>query len=258
MKFKPTGKTGGLLVELGRATAIHEPISVNDRKAEPIIPTMNAIPVLYIEDNERDRALVQHVAELAGTRLKIRCVGGVPEAVDYMRGQGQFNNRVDHPLPVFILLDFHLDNQTGLEFLCWLRTRPEFESLPVCIYTDADFVEPIASSYSAGADAFMLKAGSLTRLQAILRALEFCAASSPPSFKSLAGLPEHRTAPREHRLKASDQPQTPIYGTNQINRTLGASHPPGRYHYRPPQVGTFSTCVGSARHPEPLGPRGNR
>lgn len=168
---------------------------------------MNTIPVLYVEDNEHDRALVQHVAELAGTRLKIRCVGGVPEAVDYMRGQGQFNNRVDHSLPVFILLDFHLDNQPGLDFLYWLRTRPEFESLPVCIYTDADFVEPIASSYSAGADAFMLKAGSLTRLQEILRALESCAASTPPSFKSLVGLPEHRTAPREHRLKARDQPK---------------------------------------------------
>jgi CheY-like chemotaxis protein len=147
---------------------------------------------LYIDDDENDRVLVQHAAESAKIDLEIRCPSGIPEAMDYVGGRGQFADREKHPLPALILLDYHLNGRTGPEFLYWLRGRPRFTAIPVCVCSDTDLADPIARSYRAGGDHFLRKPTSFKRLEAILRALAPCIASTPPAFDLLVGLPEYR------------------------------------------------------------------
>ncbi len=155
----------------------------------------SASTVLYIDDNDDDRTLIQQAAESTRVALNFACLRGVNEGIAYLTGRGPFVDRTSCPSPAFILLDYHLDGRTGPEFISWLRATPELTGIPVCVYSDADRREPIADSYRAGAALFLVKPRSFDRLQALVRALNSCASFVPPSFNPLRCLPEHRCRP---------------------------------------------------------------
>ena len=158
------------------------------------VPDMRSSPVvLYIDDNQNDRMLVQLAATLSRVDLEFRCMDDISEGIDYLTGRGGFADRQQHPLPAFILVDYHLRGCIGLELVVWLRAQPELAAIPVCVYSDADVSEPIGNSYRAGADHFLTKAQSLDRLQAIIKVLDSCVATAPPSLGMLKDLPEHRS-----------------------------------------------------------------
>ena len=148
--------------------------------------------VLYIDDNENDRILVRLAAQSAKVALEFRCLGDISEGMDYLAGKGRFGDRQQHPLPVFILLDYYLHGHIGPEFLGWLRARPQLAAIPVCVYSDTDESEPIGRSYRAGAGHFLTKATSFDRLRAVVGVLASCAATAPPCLDLLRELPEHR------------------------------------------------------------------
>jgi CheY-like chemotaxis protein len=170
----------------------------------PHMPRARFLPLaLYIDDSQNDRALVQLAVELSKVDLEFRCLGDVAEGVDYLTGRGRFADRRQHPLPVFILVDYHLNGCTGAEFLGWLRAQPQFTAIPVCVYSDADSSEPVGNCYRAGADHFLIKARTFDRLMAVIRALGLCTAWVPPCLDLLIGLPEHRYPELKHDIHQS-------------------------------------------------------
>lgn len=148
--------------------------------------------VLYLDDSQNDRILLQLAAELSRVQLQFRCLDGISLAMDYLAGKHQFADRQQHPLPAFVLLDYHLHGRFGSEFLVWLRAQPRLAAIPVCVYSAADLAEPVLQCYRAGADHFLAKPKSFERLKAVARALAACAATTPPCLDLLSLLPEHR------------------------------------------------------------------
>lgn len=68
------------------------------------------------------------------------------------------------PLPCLILLDLHLRNQNGCDFLKRLRTDARFATIPVIIFTTSDDQTDLAHCYANGANGYVVKPGTFAEL----------------------------------------------------------------------------------------------
>src|SRR5258706_11046470 len=55
------------------------------------------------------------------------------EARAYMMGAGMYSDRVKFPFPDAIVSDLRLGEESGIEFLHWLRTVPAFKDIPIVL-----------------------------------------------------------------------------------------------------------------------------
>jgi len=122
---------------------------------------MNAIPILYVEDEETDILLVQHVLNRAGITNLLKTVKDGKAATDYLAGNAPFNDRRLYPLPGLVLLDLNLPYWSGFEVLAWIRRQPHLRRLPVVVLTSSRRPDDIARAYDAGANGYLVKPNSL-------------------------------------------------------------------------------------------------
>jgi CheY-like chemotaxis protein len=132
---------------------------------------MNSIPILYVEDEETDVMLLQHVLTKAGIHNPVQTVKDGKAAKDYLAGNPPFEDRQLHPLPRLMLLDLNLPYWSGFEVLEWLRQQPQLRRLPVVIFTSSNRPDDIARAYDAGTNAYLVKPNALADLSSLVLAL---------------------------------------------------------------------------------------
>jgi CheY-like chemotaxis protein len=132
---------------------------------------MNSIAILYVEDEETDVMLLQHVLTKAGIHNPVQTVKDGKAAMDYLAGNPPFEDRQLHPLPRLMLLDLNLPYWSGFEVLEWLRQQPQLRRLPVVIFTSSNRPDDIARAYDAGANAYLVKPNALADLSSLVLAL---------------------------------------------------------------------------------------
>lgn len=108
--------------------------------------------LLLVEDDEVDvmavrRALARHGGDLALTRAR----NGV-EALEVLRRTGPGTVR-----PCLVLLDLHMPQMGGLEFLDALRGDPELRRTPVFMLTSSDEVDDRRAAYDRGVAGYIVK-----------------------------------------------------------------------------------------------------
>jgi len=128
---------------------------------------MNSITVLYVEDEETDVMLLQHVFTKAGIYNPLQTVKDGKSAKEYLAGNPPFDDRRLHPLPGLVLLDLNLPYWSGFEVLEWIRQEPQLRRLPVVIFTSSSRPDDIARAYDAGANAYLVKPNALADLTAL-------------------------------------------------------------------------------------------
>jgi len=132
---------------------------------------MNSIAILYVEDEETDVTLLQHVLTKTGIANPLRTVKDGKVAKDYLAGNPPFDDRWLHPLPGLVLLDLNLPYWSGFEVLEWIRQQSQLRRLPVVIFTSSSRPDDIARAYDAGANAYLVKPNALADLSALALAL---------------------------------------------------------------------------------------
>jgi CheY-like chemotaxis protein len=135
--------------------------------------------VLYAEDDENDVFFM----ERAFSKLKIRSVlQVVPNgraAVDYLSGLGPYGDRLKHPLPDLLLLDVKMPQMSGLEVLKWARARPEFERLPILMFTSSTQRTDMEFSRDHCASGYLVKPSNSEDLATLVnKILTACTARS--------------------------------------------------------------------------------
>ena len=117
-----------------------------------------AIPVILIaEDNSDDTFLIRRTLENAGVPYPLQFVRDGEEAISYLKGEGQYSKRADHPLPDLVLLDLKLPRKDGFEVLQWMRQQPELKHVRVVVLTSSDDPGDVNAAYSLGADSYLVK-----------------------------------------------------------------------------------------------------
>ena len=92
------------------------------------------------------------------------------EAINYLGGIGQFQDRQRFPLPDAVLLDIQLPKKSGFEVLEWLTQQPQRPK--VVMLTVLEREASRQKGLSAGADAFEVKPYDEKQLTAFARWLD--------------------------------------------------------------------------------------
>jgi signal transduction histidine kinase/ActR/RegA family two-component response regulator len=115
--------------------------------------------VLYVEDNDANTALVE-AALSSRSWIHLRVAGTIEE------GLATLHDRVHGPMPDLILLDVHLPDASGLDFLKLLKANPETAHIPVAMISADAMPEQIDACLKAGAACYLTKP---LQIQALLQ-----------------------------------------------------------------------------------------
>ncbi|MHA2311941.1 MAG: response regulator [Candidatus Thorarchaeota archaeon] len=118
---------------------------------------MTGDKILLIEDNRDDVLLTKRALEKANITNEVDAVKDGMEALEYLRGEGKFNDRDTSMHPVVILLDLKMPRMGGLEFLKTIRSSEEFKFLPTVVLTSSREEQDIIESYNLGANSYIQK-----------------------------------------------------------------------------------------------------
>lgn len=116
--------------------------------------------VLYAEDEDNDVLFMEHAFRRAGWGHRLHVVRNGQEAVDYLSGRGAFADRQQHPLPELLVLDLNLPVLSGFGVLRWVRSHPDFHSLPALVFSSSTRPEEKLEALNLGANDFVQKPDS--------------------------------------------------------------------------------------------------
>src|SRR2546429_2473039 len=127
------------------------------------------IEILLVEDNSADAQLVERVFRCARTPIHLGVVEDGYQALDYLRRKGSFSDAVR---PDLIMLDLNLPGRDGHQVLRELRADPEWQDVPVVIYSGSSAQNDIKLSYRLGGNCYVRKPVDLDDFFAVVSSIE--------------------------------------------------------------------------------------
>jgi len=127
-------------------------------------------PVLLVDDCEEDRILTRLALDKSSCLKPVAEVHDGLEALEYLSGHGQFEDRQRFPFPELLLLDIQMPRLDGLGVLRWLQTQ-DFPDLRVVMLSASLDPVSIQAVLGMGADYFQAKV-SVEKMDALIRRLE--------------------------------------------------------------------------------------
>jgi CheY-like chemotaxis protein len=121
--------------------------------------------ILLAEDNDADAALLAAAFEAWGVCNPILRVRDGSEVISYLQGLEKYHDRYEFPLPGLILLDLHMPRLNGFGALGWIRSRREYDEIPVIFLTGTKEPTDVDKAYSLGAASFLEKTPDLEELK---------------------------------------------------------------------------------------------
>ena len=121
----------------------------------------NAGPILVADDNPDDVALLRLAFQKAGFSNRVEVVNDGDEAIQYLKGEGAYADRVKFPWPLLLFLDLKMPRVSGLEVLAWLRGQSQLASLQVIVLSHSSHDLDVREAYRLGAKSFLVKPSGL-------------------------------------------------------------------------------------------------
>jgi len=126
---------------------------------------------LIIEDDENDALLLRRAFTKARVVNPVHVSPSAEDAVAYLTGAGDYENRAEYPLPALILLDLNLPGMDGHQFLTWLRAQPALKTIRVVVLSGSNDMRDLNLAYKLGANSFLIKPADFDRFVEISQAL---------------------------------------------------------------------------------------
>jgi CheY-like chemotaxis protein len=125
-------------------------------------------PILLIENDPTDALLVQRAFRKAEFDIRVKIVPSGEAAIEYLRGDGEYGDRVAHPLPVMLVVDLKMPPPAGIEVIEWVRAQPGIKRLPVVVLSSSRDSHDVDRAYDAGASSYLVKPVAFDALQMML------------------------------------------------------------------------------------------
>lgn len=120
--------------------------------------------VLLVEDSGADALLVSLAFQHADATVSVVLRDNGQAALDYLLDPAE-------QLPDLVLLDLAMPGLSGHDVIAKMRAEPHLRRLPVIILTSSDDPEDITRSYSARANAYVVKPVDVRGFQSIAQAI---------------------------------------------------------------------------------------
>lgn len=127
--------------------------------------------LLIVDDDANDQLMIESALRQAAPQWSIRTVGDGAEAIAYLKGDGIYADRDQHPYPAMIITDLKMPRVDGLAVLEFLQSRPRSAIVPTIVFSASSDPDDIAKSYALGASCYHVKPSSAERFAALLRRL---------------------------------------------------------------------------------------
>jgi CheY-like chemotaxis protein len=130
--------------------------------------------ILLVEDDLNDVILTRRAFQKTVAGLPIFVVPNGLEAVRYLKGEGNYADRLQYPLPDLVLMDLKMPVMNGFDAMKWIRRQPNFRRLPVIILTSSFLESDAAQAYESGANSFIIKPVDFNQLvESMQRLVDF-------------------------------------------------------------------------------------
>ncbi|MBI3726455.1 response regulator [bacterium] len=211
------------------------------------------VRILYAEDDEDDRRLVEDALKESQLPNELRFVEDGEELVECLNGRGK---NAGAPRPDLIFLDLWMPKKDGHEALAEIKATPSLRQIPVIVLTTSRAEEDVFRSYDLGASSFIRKTTTFESLVELMRALgrywfEVVDLPRAPG----AGVPAPEATERNERPKATKGEHTTLTATRSLLSDACAGKPDLREIERlvlgvPPRVLLRALEVAHGRVPE--------
>ena len=119
---------------------------------------MSILDILLVEDNQDDIIITKRALKESGQCINnLWVVRDGREAMDFLKGQGEYAGRDTGVMPGLILLDINLPKMSGLDVLKEIKSDPELRTIPVVMLTNSKSETDVLSGYKHGCNSFIQK-----------------------------------------------------------------------------------------------------
>jgi CheY-like chemotaxis protein len=129
--------------------------------------------VLLVEDNPDDVFLMRRVFKKAQIKAQLLVVTDGKQAIGYLEGTGDFNDRHLYPLPNLVFLDLKLPFLHGFIVLAWIRKQANLNEVQVVILTSSMEDQDREKAAAFGAP-YLVKPPTPQMLFEAIRSIGFC------------------------------------------------------------------------------------
>jgi CheY-like chemotaxis protein len=124
---------------------------------------------LVADDDKNDRQLMRMAIERARVPLETREVHDGEEAIDYLRGEGRYADRIEYPFPSLLIVDLKMPRMDGLGVLRWLQEHPECSALPVVMLSGSGLEKDVVEAHRRGVKAYFVKPSEFGQLKELVK-----------------------------------------------------------------------------------------
>ena len=132
-------------------------------------PAGQPIEVLLVEDDPGDVLLIREAFDFNKVHNNLNVVSDGEQALDYLRGTGDYSDRIR---PDLVLLDLNLPRKDGREVLAEVKTDPDLRTIPIVVLTTSEAEEDVLKSYQLHANAYVTKPVDFERFVSIVRQID--------------------------------------------------------------------------------------
>ncbi len=127
------------------------------------------LKILLLEDEPHDVFFIKRALEQVAKGHVLRSVENGEEAIQYLRGEGQFADREAFPFPNLILTDLKMPRMNGFEFLEWIRHHQDCSVIPTIVLSSSAIESDVRRAYEIGANAYVRKPASMEDLVKMIK-----------------------------------------------------------------------------------------
>jgi CheY-like chemotaxis protein len=126
-------------------------------------------PILIAEDDENDAIILERALRRVGFENPFRFCRDGAEVIEYLQGEGRFQNRKEYPFPSLLITDLKMPKLGGIEILKWLYHHPDCNLLPKIVFTASKQASDVQEAYKWGANSYLVKPGGYEQLTQMLK-----------------------------------------------------------------------------------------